>query len=104
MVYVSERYVLTLVRGFKLVQNYQVGLPLNTHKSVKSSIQTTFDGKIRKYVKFCVRIDELVLKKNDFGRFYSSFRSYLFGCITRTIKEKILNGDFQSLLLFTPSS
>ena len=66
MVYVSERYVLTLVRGFKLVQNYQVGLPLNTHKSVKSSIQTTFDGKIRNYVEFCVGIDKLVLKKNRF--------------------------------------
>ena len=65
MVYVSERYVLTLVRGFKLVQNYQVGLPLNTHKSVKSSIQTTFDGKIRNYVEFCVGIDELVLKKKS---------------------------------------
>ena len=62
MVYVSERYVLTLVRGFKLVQNYQVGLPLNTHKSVKSSIQTTFDGKIRNYVEFCVGIFWQVLQ------------------------------------------
>ena len=65
MLYVSERYVLTLVRGFKLVQNYQVGLPLNSHKSVKPSIQTTFDGKIRNYVEFCVGIDELVLKKKS---------------------------------------
>ena len=74
MVYVSERYVLTLVRGFKLVQNYQVGLPLNTHKSVKSSIQTTFDGKIRNYVEFCVGIDELVLKKNRFWQVLQLFK------------------------------
>ena len=47
MIYVSERYVLTLVRDIKVVPNYQVGLPLNTHKSVKSSIQATFDGKMR---------------------------------------------------------
>ena len=65
MVYLSERYVLTLVRGFKVVQNYQVGLPLNAHKSVKSSIQTTFDAKIRNCVEFCVGIDLMVLKKKS---------------------------------------
>ena len=48
----------------KVVQNYQVGIPLNTHKSVKWSIQTTFDGKIRIYVEIFVGIDWLVLEKN----------------------------------------
>ena len=61
---------------------------MKTHKSVKSSIQTTFDDKIRICFKFRVVIDQLVLKRINFEGFYSSPRSYLFEYITRTTKEK----------------
>ena len=60
------------------VHKYQVGLPLNTHKLVKSSIQATSDGKISIYVKFYIGIHKLVLKRMIFDRFYSRFISYLF--------------------------
>ena len=78
----------------KVVQNYQVGLLLNTNKSVTSSVQAMVDGNIRIYVKLCVGIHQLVLKEIDFDLFYSSLRSYWTVHYTMNYKEEKFNGDF----------
>ena len=80
MVYVPERYVLILICGFKVLQNYQVGPPWDTHKVVRSLIQITFDGKIKIFIEFRIGIHRLALKRINFYGFYSSLRSQLFDC------------------------
>jgi hypothetical protein len=55
-----------------------VSLSLAVHKSIKSLIRTMFDSKIRIYIKFCTRMNELVLKIIDFDGFYSSVKTCFF--------------------------